>query len=138
MHKTMQVVEYMQHRPFTLSPATPIGEAVDCLVERRLSGAPVLENGMLVGMFSESDALKGALDAGYHRTAPGRVADYMSREVHSLMATATVQEAAERFLRHHRRQMPVLDGCRLVGQLSRRDILRAALALAPEDGPSAI
>lgn len=132
MLKTMQVTEYMQRVPLALSPTMPIRNAVDHLLARGLSGAPVVEGGKLIGMFSESDALKGALDASYHRIALGQVADYMNPEVHSLTANATVQDAAEQFLRHHRRLMPVVSGCRLVGQLSRGDILRAALALAPD------
>lgn len=131
MLRSIQIIEYMRRDPFTLSPGMSIRDAVHCLLEQRLSAAPVVNDGALVGMFSESDGLKGALDASYHGAVQGNVDDYMGREVHSLVVTATVQDAAELFLRHHRRSMPVVDGRRLVGQLSRNDILRAALVLAP-------
>jgi len=107
-----------------------VTDAIAVLLAQGLAGAPVVERGRLVGMFSESDGLKGALDAGYHQTGIGQVADYMSREVNRLDCNATVQEAAEMFLRHHRRCLPVVDGHRLVGQLSRCDILRAVSAKA--------
>ena len=111
-------------------------QAIDGLLDHKLSSAPVVEQGRLVGMFSESDGLKGALDAGYHGADPGRVADYMTRELHTLSSLATVQEAAEIFLRHHRRCLPVVSGERLIGQLNRNDILRAAMASAEPPLPS--
>ena len=126
MPRTRQIADYMKREPFTLSPAMSVPQAIDRLLERQLSCAPVMERNVLVGVFSESDALQGALDAGYHGTEPGRVGDYMSREVHTLNILNTVLEAAELFLRHHHSTMPVLSGTRLVGQLSRHDILRAA------------
>lgn len=129
MPRTLQIIDYMKREPFTLSPAMSVPQAIECLLERQLSSAPVVERDVLVGLFSESDALQGALDASYHGTEPGRVGDYMSREVHTLNASITMQEAAELFLRHHHGTMPVLNGTRLVGQLSRRDILCAAASL---------
>jgi CBS domain-containing protein len=130
MLNTLQVRDYMILDPFWLSPSMSVTDAIAVLLAQGLAGAPVVERGRLVGMFSESDGLKGALDAGYHQTGIGQVADYMSREVNRLDCNATVQEAAEMFLRHHRRCLPVVDGHRLVGQLSRCDILRAVSAKA--------
>lgn len=134
MLNSMQVIEYMRRDPFTLQSTMSVQDAVAGLLEQRLSSAPVLDDGKLVGVFSEADGLKGVLDAGYHGTALGRVDDYMNREVQSLAVTATVQEAAELFLRHHRRSMPVISGRRVVGQISRSDILRAAISLARPAG----
>ena len=136
MSKTMQVSEYMRRGPFTLSPGMSIRNAMDKLLEQRLSSAPVVDGGELVGVFSESDALKAALDAGYHGTDLGRVEDCMSREVHSVRDTASIQEAAELFLRHHRRAMPVIRGERLVGHLSRGDILRVVVSRTGSMGES--
>lgn len=130
MLNTLQVRDYMIRDPFLLSPSMSVTDAIAVLLAQGLAGAPVMERGRLVGMFSESDGLKGALDAGYHQTGIGLVADYMSREVNRLDCHATVQEAAEMFLRNHRRCLPVMDGQRLVGQLSRCDILRAVSARA--------
>lgn len=125
MLTTLQVRDYMIVDPVLLSPSMSVGQAITILLAQGLSSAPVVDQGRLVGMFSESDGLTGVLDAGYHQTGIGMVADYMSREIHRLDCHATVQEAAEMFLRNHRRCLPVVDGQRLVGQLSRYDILRA-------------
>lgn len=134
MLESRRVMEFMRRDPFTLRSTMPVENAVDGLLEKHLSSAPVVDEGRLVGVFSESDGLQGALDAAYHRTALGRVVDYMSRDVQSLSAAITVQEAAELFLRHHRHVMPVTSDHRLIGQVSRGDVLRAAVALLAARG----
>ncbi|WP_194864200.1 CBS domain-containing protein [Alloalcanivorax profundimaris] len=125
MLRANPVRDCMKPDPFTLSPSSTVSDAARALLTRNLSGAPVVDDGgTLIGMFSEADALKAALDADYHGTGSGRVVDYMSREVHGVPVAATVQEAAELFLRYHRRTLPVVQGPRLVGLLSRGDVLR--------------
>ena len=125
MLRASPVRDCMQPDPFTLSPSLTVSEATIALITRSLSGAPVLDDdGELIGMFSEADALKAMLDADYHGIGSGCVVDYMSREVHGVPVAATVQEAAEMFLRYHRRTLPVVQGPRLVGLLSRGDVLR--------------
>jgi len=119
------VRDCMKPDPFSLSPVMSVHDAARALLARDLCGAPVVdERGVLVGMFSEADALKSTLDADYHDAGAGCVADYMSREIQGVAVSATVQEAAEMLLRHHRRILPVVQGPRLVGQLSRGDVLR--------------
>lgn len=125
MLRASPVRDCMQPDPFTLSPSLTVSEATIALITRSLSGAPVLDDdGELIGMFSEADALKAMLDVDYHGIGSGCVVDYMSREVHGVPVAATVQEAAEMFLRYHRRTLPVVQGPRLVGLLSRGDVLR--------------
>jgi len=51
-----------------------------------------------------------------------------------LPAQTTVLEAMEVFLRHHRRRLPVVENGKLVGQISRHDILRAMMEMAAENG----
>ncbi len=69
MLKSMLVADYMSRRVITLSPEQSVHDAISVLLEHKISGAPVVdENGQLKGMFSESDCLKGALEASYHGT----------------------------------------------------------------------
>ncbi|ARB46010.1 transcriptional regulator [Alloalcanivorax xenomutans] len=134
MWKTMKVTDYMKWGPLTLDPGVTLFDAMGLLLENRISGAPVVERGRLVGMFSESDCLRGMLEARYHGIDIGVVADYMSRELQVLPAQTTVLEAMEVFLRHHRRRLPVVENGKLVGQISRHDILRAMMEMAAENG----
>ncbi len=59
MLNTLQVRDYMIRDPFLLSPSMSVTDAIAVLLAQGLAGAPVVEQGRLVGMFSESDGLKG-------------------------------------------------------------------------------
>lgn len=123
--KAFRVADYMSRRLITLSPSMSVNEAIRLLLEHSISGAPVIEGETLLGVFSESDCLKGAIQASYHETGIGSVSEFMTKEVQMIDAGSSVLEAADIFLRDRRRRLPVMENGQLVGQISRRDILRA-------------
>ena len=125
MLKSIRVADYMTRRLITLSPGQSVNDAIRVLLENGISGAPVVEGDRLAGIFSESDCLKGAIHSGYHGTEIGTVAEFMSTNVQTLEASDSVLTAADIFLREHRRRLPVMEDGKLVGQISRRDVLRA-------------
>lgn len=126
----IRVREYMSANLVTLTPDMEILSAIHELVKHRISGAPVLdERGNMIGVLSEQDCMRVALHAGYHGEFGGRVSEYMSRDVRTIDADASILELAELFLSAPYRRYPVLDDNRLVGQISRRDVLRALEAL---------
>jgi CBS domain-containing protein len=120
----------MSTRLVTLEPEMPILRAMQTLLDEGISGAPVVDaRGNLLGILTQRDCLEVAVQASYHQDPAGRVADYMSREVETLDASASLVEVIEAFRGSRYRRFPVLEGGRLVGQLSRRDIMRAILEL---------
>ncbi len=120
------VREYMAANPVTVAPDTPILQAIHALVEHRISGLPVVDlRGNLVGMLSESDCLPIAVQASYHGELGGTVSEYMSHEVKTVDPDDSIVELAERFMRNKLRRYPVVERQRVVGQISRRDVLRA-------------
>ncbi|KGD65927.1 hypothetical protein Y5S_01151 [Alcanivorax nanhaiticus] len=126
MLKSMLVADYMSRRVITLSPDLSVHEAIRVLLENQISGAPVVnESGELQGMFSESDCLKGALEASYHDTGIGPVSEYMTVDLQTVSGQTSILDAAEIFLADHRRRLPVVEEGKLIGQISRRDLLRA-------------
>lgn len=130
MPKSITVRDYMTATPFSLTPEMRVLDAIHMLVKNRISGAPVLdEHGVLIGMLSEKDCLKLTLSASYHGEGGGRVADFMSREVRSVDLKMNIVDLAQRFLSEPYRRYPVLDKHRLVGIISRRDVLRGLLDL---------
>jgi predicted transcriptional regulator len=131
MFKSIKVSDYMAASLITFNPETEMRLAISQLVEKRISGAPVVDDhGNLVGVLSEQDCMKVALSAGYHADFGGRVKDYMSPNVTTIDADTSILELAQRFIDSPFRRYPVLRNNRLVGQVSRRDVLRALEALA--------
>ena len=127
------VKDFMSWPVVTLNPDMDILEAMEVLLEKRISGAPVLDKlGNLVGMLSEKDCMRVALDAGYHGQLGGRVAEYMHPQVETVDADASIIDIASKFLHHQYRRYPVIQDNRLVGQISRRDVLKALTALTAE------
>ncbi|MEL6123005.1 MAG: CBS domain-containing protein [Bacteroidota bacterium] len=122
------VTSYMTRKLITFTPDIDIQDAIKSLLTNRISGAPVVDrSGRLVGMLSEKDCIRVLIDGDYNQrpTGQGTVSDYMSRRIKTLPASASIQDAAEEFLNSPYRRFPVLDGKKLVGQISRRDVLTA-------------
>jgi CBS domain-containing protein len=126
MAARVAVSGYMATDLISLTPDTGIIQAMTTLLDNRISGAPVLDkNGRLVGVLSQKDCLRAALNASYHQELGGIVGDYMSTEVETIEADLDIVQAAERFISSPYRRFPVTRHGRLVGQISRADLLRA-------------
>ena len=125
------VKDYMARTMVTLKPETDVLDAIHELVQHRIAGAPVVDDeGNLVGMLSEFDCMKVALNAGYHGNWGGPVRDFMSDGVKTVDAEMSIIDLAQLFISSRFRRFPVMKGNRLVGQISRRDVLRALECLA--------
>ncbi|HNV29973.1 MAG TPA: CBS domain-containing protein [Cyclobacteriaceae bacterium] len=134
--KYESIVKYMvqQQHLVTLRPDQSINEVINIMIEKRISGAPVLdENRKLVGIISEKDCLRIVVDQAYHNLPMNSpiVSDYMTRDVKTLSPDNTVVDAATEFLNSAIRRMPVVENGVLIGQISRIDILRAAKNINP-------
>ena len=117
---------YMATELVTFNPDEDIISAVRVLLKRHLSGAPVIDgNKNMVGVLSQKDCLEIVYRAAYHQDPGGTVEQYMSRDVEHIEAQSSVLDAAEKFLNSNFRRFPVLRDGRLVGQISRHDVLRA-------------
>ena len=132
--KSALVRDYMAGRLVKFKPDMDVLDAIQELVQNRIAGAPVVnDQGELIGMLSETDCLKVALNAGYYGDWGGPVADFMTHDVETIDADMNIVDLAQRFLDSGFRRFPVLRDNRLVGQISRRDVLRALgeISLSP-------
>ena len=104
-------------------------EAVRTLLKSKVSGAPVVdEKGHLVGMLSEKDGIKALLRAVHERLPSAIVADVMTREVTTVHESTDMLTIAHLFVTQPVRRVPVVrDDGKLVGQISRRDLLATAV-----------
>jgi predicted transcriptional regulator len=117
----------MATRLVTFKPDTHVLEAMDQLLKHKISGAPVVDhNGHMVGFLSEVDLMQVVVQDSYYDESVGIVADYMRVSVDTIDADMDIYTLAEKFIVEHRRRYPVTSRGKLVGQISRRDVLRAA------------
>jgi CBS domain-containing protein len=127
------VTKYMATDLYTFKPDTEIIEVIEVLLTRRISGAPVLDDdSKLVGLISEKDCLKLMIDSVYHNqpVSKGKVSEYMTTKLKTVSLEADVVDVANEFLKTNYKRFPVVDETgKLVGQVSRRDILRAIKAM---------
>jgi CBS domain-containing protein len=125
------VLKYMVplNNMITFGPDQPIQEVIDKIIETKISGAPVVDsNKHMVGIITEKDCLRVIVDQAYHNlpAETRKVSDYMTANVKTLSSKTNVVEAAIEFLNSTVRRFPVVENGTLIGQVSRRDILRAA------------
>ncbi len=125
--RSVKVADYMSRKLVTFRPETSVLEAMSALLEHKISGAPVVDaEGNLVGILSEVDVMAIVIQDSYYNESAGIVADYMQSRVDTVEPECDIYALAERFHQEHRRRYPVVKNGKLVGQISRRDVLRAA------------
>ncbi len=130
MLHSIKAKDYMTANLVTLSPDTSVMEAMRILLDKGISGAPVVDKmGRLVGLLSEKDCMRVATNAGYYGEAGGKVSEFMSPEVITVEGDTSVIEIAKMFMEKPFKRYPVMDDNRLVGSISRRDVLKAILAI---------
>ncbi len=131
MNKELNGGDIMTKKLITFTPETQVLNAIDTLISYRISGAPVLDDeGNLVGMLSEIDCMETFVQSAYHNEIGGLVKDFMSTNVKTISSSMGIVDLAEYFQETHFRRLPVVDNGKLVGQVSRRDVLRAIQKLS--------
>ncbi len=113
----------------TFKPDQPIQEVISIIIKKKIAGAPVLDDQQhLVGMISEKDCLRLIVDQAYYNmpAETRKVSDYMTAKVQTMSPKTNIVEAAMEFLNSPIRRFPIVENGMLIGQVSRRHILRAA------------
>lgn len=122
------ISDYMTKKVISFYADLSIYEAMHTLLKHRISGAPVVnENSELIGVLSEGDCLKEIIKGRYDNELylTGTVGDHMTKEVVSIDPTMTILDAANLFLRRKYRRFPVVKEGKLIGLLTKSDLLRA-------------
>jgi CBS domain-containing protein len=117
------VGEIMTKDLITVGSGATVAEAATVMGERKVGSALVIDEGVLVGIFTERDIVK-ALSQDFD--APGHpITHWMTRDPTTISRETTVQEALDMMLMRGFRHLPVVDGTTPVGMVSMRDLSRA-------------
>ena len=126
MDITPIVKNYMTTDLITLKDEMDVYFAIGLLLKNNISGAPVIDNNdNLSGILSEKDCLRVFANGSFHNMPGGEVSRFMTKVVATVEPNTDLFSVADIFLKHNYRRMPVIKGKKLVGQISRRDVLRA-------------
>lgn len=129
---SIKVSDYMTRNLITFKPEQSVEEVIQALIANRISGAPVVNNSNeLVGMISEGDCIKHLSDSRYYNMPSERntVEHHMIKNVETIDGNMNIFDAANKFLEARRRRFPILENGKLVGQISQKDVLKAAMNL---------
>ena len=130
------VSDYMTKKLVTFRPEQSIYEVMELFAKHKISGGPVVNDKKeLVGIISEADCMKSISESRYFNMPilEKSVEKYMTREVSTIDHDLNIFDAASYFYKANRRRLPVLKNGKLVGQISRKDIVVAALKLQSQN-----
>ena len=122
-----KVKEIMKTEVITVKRETDTYEAIRILVENNITGLPVVNDDMSVaGIISEKDVLRLLYDM---EDKPGNVEDFMTKDVICFDQEESLIDITEHLIKHDFRRVPILEEGKLVGILSRKDVIACILKL---------
>lgn len=128
--RAILVSDYMTKKLITFKPDQSVLDVMNKLIKNRISGGPVVNSkGELVGIISEGDCIKQISESRYFNMpmTETKVEDHMVKNVETIDGNMNIFDAANKFLKSKRRRFPILKNGILIGQISQKDILKAAL-----------
>jgi CBS domain-containing protein len=152
----MRVEDIMTQYVISVAPDDTIETAVQRLLDERVSGLPVIDkSGRLIGMVTEGDFLRraetqterrrprwlemllgpGKLAADYVQSHARKVSEIMTPEPVSVREDTALEEAVRMMEKRQIKRLPVVRGDKVVGILSRRNLVHALAALSPASCP---
>jgi len=125
------VSDYMTTNLITFKAEDSLDHVIAQLIANKISGGPVVNNkNELIGIISETDCIKHISESKYYNMPSdtnNTVGKYMVTDVDIIDKNMNIFDAAFKFISSRRRRFPVIDNGKLIGQLSQKDVLKAAI-----------
>jgi predicted transcriptional regulator len=130
------VEDYMCHSLITFKKEDPLRKVIETLMKYKISGAPVVnDQNELIGVISDGDCMKQISESRYYNMPIGdkRVEEFMETNVPTIDKNVNIFDCASLFYKHDCRRFPIIENGKLIGQISRKDILCAAMKLRAQN-----
>lgn len=127
---SLKVSDYMTRDLITFTPDQTIETVMQTLIKNGISGGPVVnEKDELIGIISEGDCIKQISESRYYNMPmqDKTIEDHMATNVETIDGNMNIFDAANKFLQAKRRRFPIVENGKLVGQISQKDVLKAAM-----------
>lgn len=125
------VSDYMTTDLITFKAEDSLDFVIEQLITYKISGGPVVNDKKeLIGIISETDCIKHISESKYYNMPSdtnNTVGTYMVTDVDTIDKNMNIFDAAFKFISSHRRRFPVVENGKLIGQLSQKDVLKAAI-----------
>jgi predicted transcriptional regulator len=118
------VRDFMTKHIVALKPDQTMHEALRILTRNGFSGAPVVEDGKLAGMLSEKDLLRTFTSNLYQTMPEGKVRDHMCTTLTTCAPDDELFDVVQIFFQHSFRRLPVLENGKMIGIISRSDVVK--------------
>ncbi|MAD97571.1 MAG: inosine-5-monophosphate dehydrogenase [Flavobacteriaceae bacterium] len=127
------VSDYMTKKLVTFKPEDSLDHVINELIKYKISGGPVVnDKNELIGIISETDCIKHISESKYYNLpsdSDNTVGKKMITEVDTIDKNMNIFDAASKFINSKRRRFPVVEKGKLIGQISQKDVLKAAMKI---------
>jgi len=151
----MNARDVMTRNLISIAPDATVLQAARTMLEHHISGLPVVDKGKLIGIVSEGDFLRrretqtqrrrarwleflmgpGRMAEEYAHTHGSRVAEVMTTAVRSVTEDTSLEDIVGLMEKHHIKRVPVMHGAKMVGIVTRANLMHAMVGLAREAKP---
>jgi CBS domain-containing protein len=153
----MNARDVMTPHVISVAPDASTSAAARLMLQNKISGLPVIDSsGKLVGIITEGDFLRrteigtqrrrprwieffigpGRLADEYSRSSGRRISDLMTHDVHTVNLDASLEDIVRIMERHRVKRVPVVEGEKVIGIVTRANLLHALAGVADEISPS--
>jgi CBS domain-containing protein len=152
----MNARDVMTPHVISVAPDASTSAAARLMLQNKISGPVIDSSGKLVGIITEGDFLRrteigtqrrrprwieflvgpGRLADEYSRSSGRRISDLMTHDVHTVNLDASLEDIVRIMERHHVKRVPVVEGEKVIGIVTRANLLHALAGVADEISPS--
>ena len=110
----------MKTRLYSVDPSTTVGEAISLMAQNRIGSALIMEDGNLIGIFTERDTVRAISHS--HDAPTHEVSSWMTRDPKTVTPEVDVDDALRTMLHSGFRHLPVVEKGKVIGMVSMRDL----------------